>query len=223
MTTLLGNGIYSYSDAARLTGVPFARVRSWFQSQNEKHNSVFSSDYSELDSPTKLISFLDLTDLYVVGRLREQGFSLQKLRKVFTILKDDLNTPHPYSHHQLLSDGKTLFLRRKDKADEIVLTDILEKQHAINKVLDPYLNQIDWNPNTQLAEKWRIMDGVVVDPKRRFGKPILESTAMPTSVLYEAYLANNHDFEAVAAWYGINETDVEVAVRFEEKYSGKAA
>ena len=86
MTAILGRGVYSFAEAARLTGLPHVRVLEWF-----RRKPVFNGDFSSVKGDFA-ISFYDLIDLYVAGQLREHGVSLQTVRKVYTKLQKALET-----------------------------------------------------------------------------------------------------------------------------------
>ena len=83
MPPILGHGIYNLPEAARLTRLRTSRVREWFtgRSLDQERKPVFKSDYDSV-SGDRAISFLDLVELFIAGQLREQGVSLQSLRKV---------------------------------------------------------------------------------------------------------------------------------------------
>jgi uncharacterized protein (DUF433 family) len=218
---ILGNGIYSFSEASALTGLSVRRVRAWFEGWNmggtpRGRGRVFRGDYPA----DRAISFFDLIEVKVAGRLRERGISLIALRKAHAALVDLLDTPHPFSRREIYTDGKAMFVRAATTGD---LIEIVRRQHVIPQVLLPYLERVDYDPHTRLAAQWRISDGVVIDPRRHFGKPIVQSSSMPTALLAQAYQANGRDLEAVADWYGVTPGEVEAAARFESGRLRKAA
>jgi uncharacterized protein (DUF433 family) len=56
-----------------------------------------------------------------------------------------------------------------------------------------------------------------VDPFFAFGQPILAASKVPTTALYDAYMAESESEEVVAEWYGIPPAHVCEAVRFEKE------
>ncbi len=223
MTKILGQGIYSISEAAKLARVSPQKARAWFSGWKSSTGPVLHSDYAEVNDRSDLISFLDLIEVAVASSLRSKGFSLQYLRRAYQQLTKDLATNHPFSHRKLMTDGKKLFLRAADQAGDVELREVVERQYAFDPVLRPYLDHIDWDRQTLLAKTWRISDGVIIDPARRFGKPIVLKAAISTSVLAAAYAANGRSSDLVAAWYGVEPDEVEKAVAFENHFSGRAA
>ena len=219
--TSLGRGAYGFAEAGRLTRVSERTVRAWFHGRrlNGKpagRGRIFSGDYSSGDS----ISFLDLIEVLVAGHLRKAGVSLARVRKVHAIIGRTLSTPHPFSHRELLTDGQRIFVRTATDAHEEQLLEGIQRQHFFPKVMLPYLKRVDYDPDSKLARAWHIADGVVIDPARMRGKPILDSSSVPVSVLAAAYDANDQDAAAVADWYGVTPKEVELAVNFSRQYSG---
>lgn len=216
MGTMLGNGVYGYREAARLTGLKPACVREWFRSRpgDAKRPPVFSSDYKPVDGG-RAISFLDLIDVFVAGQLREHGVSLQTLRRVYVRLQTELNAKHPFCRSELLSDGKIVFTRGMDERGQEELKEVLSRQKVFPSIILPFLKRIDYGEVSRLAERWRIARLVVIDPRISFGKPIVEEYSIPTAVLADAYQANDQDAERVADWFNVNAEHVLAAVEFE--------
>lgn len=216
MGTMLGNGVYGYSEAARLTGLKRECIREWFRIRggDGKRPPVFRSDYQPVDGD-RAISFLDLIDVFVAGQLREHGVSPQTLRRVYTRLQKELNTKHPFSRSELLSDGKIVFTRGMDSKGQEELTEALTRQKVFPSIILPFLKRIDYGEVSKLAERWHIAHKVVIDPRICFGKPIVEDYSIPTIALADAYRANDQNAEQVADWFNVNAEHVLAAVEFE--------
>src|SRR5512135_3565039 len=107
---ILGHGVYSLPEAARLTRLKPQRVREWFQGRpNERaRKPVFLGDYQSVCGD-RAISFHDLIELFVAGQLRERGVSLQSLRKVHKKLQEDLGTRHPFCRSDVMTRSDQVF------------------------------------------------------------------------------------------------------------------
>jgi uncharacterized protein (DUF433 family) len=221
LNTVLGRGVYGLPEAAKLTQLKPARVREWFRgrSSSGSKRSVFTSDYQFI-SDACAISFLDLIELFVAGQLREHGVSLQSLMRVRAQLKKDLATRHPFSRREVLSDGKRVFTLGLDLEGQREMVDVLNRQRVFADILLPFLKKIDYDAASKLATRWCIADGIVIDPQRSLGKPIVEEVGIKTMILESAYTANNEDAEAVADWYGVLPSHVMAAVAFERSLRG---
>jgi uncharacterized protein (DUF433 family) len=214
----LGNGVYSFNEAARLTGLRTQRIREWFHGRASKSGKkpFIQGDYGSVDGDFA-ISFLDLIDVYVAGQLRERAVPLQTLRRVFKKMSEDLKTTHPFSHKELQTDGEDVFIRSIDDEGKEELVEVLTRQKVFVEIIEPFLKRIDYDSDALLARRWHISNEVVVDPAICFGKPILEDVSIPTVVLFDAYRANNNDAALVGRWYKVRPEQVKAAVRFEER------
>ena len=212
---MMGNGVYSFSEAARLTGASCRCVRAWFSGEQRKDRSLIHSDYMPSSAPGGQISFHDLIDTLVVGQLRRAGLSLQYLRKVHAALLAEFEVSHPFCWKKLLTDGKRVFINTADERGEEQLKELRSKQHAFPTILRPVLKRIDYDPTSLLARRWNIAQGVIIDPGRQRGKPVVESAGIPTAVLDAAYKANGNNAKTVAHWYGITREEVRLALAFE--------
>jgi uncharacterized protein (DUF433 family) len=216
--SILGNGAYSYSEAARLVRLKTARVREWFQGRaaGRGRKPVFAGDYVPVDSDVA-VSFFDLVDVFIAGQLRAHGVPLQTLRRVYDKLREQLGTKHPFAHQQILFSGKDIFTRHLDVAGKEQLIHVLTDQMVFPKVLLPFLQSIDYEQASQLAQRWHIAESVVVDPSICFGKPAIKAAGIATAVLAAAYHANGRDADLVADWYSVHADYVVAAARFEGK------
>lgn len=79
----------------------------------------------------RLYSFTDLLQLRVVRRLLDTGISLQKIRRAVDWLRAKLETDHPLTELNLISDGNTIWA--KDQADEAaaLFTDLLRQGQGV--------------------------------------------------------------------------------------------
>jgi len=219
MSELLGNGAYSLSEAAKLTRLRIQRVREWFRGRADgTRRPVFASDYRDT-CEENLISFLDLVEVFIAGQLRSRGVALQTIRKVYGTLQAELDARHPFCRRELFTFGKRIFTHGLDPAGRLEVTDVLTKQKAFPKVIQPFLRSLDYDSATAMARRWRIAPKVVVNPEICFGQPIVEAAGIPTGVLFRAFRANSEKTESVADWYGISREDVIAAVEFERGHA----
>ncbi|HEV3255670.1 MAG TPA: DUF433 domain-containing protein [Gemmataceae bacterium] len=216
MTTILGHGVYTFPEAAKLTKLKRARVWEWFRGRSSvsSRKPIFFGDYEPVGGDYA-ISFHDLIDLFVAGQLRDHGVSLQTLRRVYERMRIELKTTHPFCRKELLSDGRIVFMRGLDHEGQEELAEVLTRQRVFPQILLPFLQKIDYDKATILARRWHIADLVVVDPAMCFGKPVVEPAGITTAVLADAYHANEEDAELVGDWYNIHPDYVLAAVTFE--------
>lgn len=213
---MLGKGVYSIAEAAHLVGVHPARLRTWFVGRPGRQTPFFEPDHTRVGGRIA-ISFRDLVDAWVASQFRERGLSLQSLRRIHSNLQKRFGDKHGFCHESLKTDGRTVFLHAVDDEGREKLLDLLDNQLLMPKVILPFLEQLDFDPVSHLATRWRIASGVLVDPTINFGKPIVTGSCVATAVLAEAYNANEQNAARVASWFNVSEDDVLEAVRFEHR------
>ena len=216
MDDLLGRGVYSFSDAAKLTGLRTQRVREWFVGRGSEsaRAPVLHSDFEPIGT-VHAISFLDLMDIFVVGHLREHGVSMPTLRKVHCKLSQDFSTPHPFARKEMLTDGQAVFVRGSDSTGEEEIYEALTRQKVFPTIILPFLKTIDYDQLSSLATCWNIDVGVVIDPRKCFGRPVVKRLFIPTYIIAAEFKANGSNAEKVAGWYNLTSDEVMDAVRFE--------
>jgi uncharacterized protein (DUF433 family) len=166
------------------------------------------------------LSFLNLIELRLLAAFRHEGLSLQKVRKAADYLSSLHGVEHPLAWNRLSHDGRDVFVWvEQGKEDHVVIqTTGRRVGHCVlDKVLEPYFHEIDFDPQTNLARRWYPMGrdaSVVVDPAIAFGEPVLEGTRLSTRIIFDRIRAGD-DADTIARWYEIDPQGVELARRFE--------
>ncbi|MFH0809203.1 MAG: MerR family transcriptional regulator [Pseudomonadota bacterium] len=91
--------------AARLAGMSFRRL----DYLDRSHLIKPSIREATGKGSARLYSFKDLVQLRVAAALREQGLSLQKIRKCVSFLKKTLDVEQPLAELKLVTDGQSIF------------------------------------------------------------------------------------------------------------------
>lgn len=219
----LGIGTYGVPEAARLTGIPSARIRRWirgyrFKARNGYRTSppVVKGELEHLGGQT-VLSFLDLMEIRVVDEFLNRGVRWRTLRQAHQNARGLLRMSHPFCSRQFKTDGREIFTQIHAETGEPALIGLSESQRVFAGILDPYLEDIDFDKD--VPRRWWPLGrsvGVVIDPARSYGKPIVARSGVPTQVLAQAYDAER-SYRAVAAWYEVDEAAVRHAVRYERR------
>lgn len=221
---VLGQGLYILAEVSRLTGMHHSRVRSWFKQRADGsgYGPVFASDYDPAGGDYA-VSFLDLIDVLIVGQFRDRHrVPMRIVRRAHTLLGEQLGTKHPFCHSDLYTDGERIFNCTASRLNEEILSDVISRQQFFIQIREK-LAHIDYSEINKLACRWRIAEGVVIDPLVCMGKPTVEKTGVATHVIANQFYANRRDAALVADLYGIGERDVANAVEFELKYEHRDA
>lgn len=234
MAKLLGQGIYSIPEASRLSGIPGSAIRRWvfgFTSKRAAHGrahyrGLWQPDYHDEEEPA--LSFHDLLEVRFVGAFRKQGVSLQAIRLAAAHAREILDTEHPFTCRQFLTDGRGIFAEIApelgDAGDRRRLLDLAKRQYVFREIVSPSLySGIDYGRGGA-ALRWFPLPRsrrVVLDPGRAFGKPILYEYGVPTEALAHA-AQTERDIRRVARLYKVPAGQVETAISFEQRIADHA-
>jgi len=235
MTQLIGHGIYSVPEAARLSGIAAVKIRRWVfgyhtkppGSDTQEHRpGIWEPEYSDEDEPA--LSFHDLLEVRFVDAFRRHGVSLQAIRVAAARARELVDTHYPFTCRQFQTDGRTIFGdivdELSDAEDRKKLLDLVKRQYVFRDVVAPSLykgieydqdgDALRWFPNARDRH-------IVLDPERVFGKPILTDYAVPTETIAAAVEAEGNA-RKVARLYELPLNDVHRAVRFEQGLAQRA-
>lgn len=206
----LGVGLYSIPEAARLLKVPSQRVRRWIHPREGLIHRAFEPE-------ERTITFLELMELHFVQMFREAGVTLQTIRKAAEMAAKRLKTTYPFAVHCFDTDGRTIFATLIDaEKDKALLEDLRKGQYVFDSIIRPFFKKLEYGPQHAVRFWPRGTDGrVVLDPTRRFGKPIDSETGVPTISLFHAIEAGE-DETTVASWFAVPIEAVIAATQFEK-------
>ncbi len=212
----LGKGVYDVAEAARLADVAPRLARRWFAPAS-RSNAV-GRDYESVDGHLAM-SFLELIELRVVGWLRAQGVALGDIRQLHVVLGKRWGTTHPFAHRRLLTERRAIIDGSEN--GRVGRPPALARPDAMAS-LRRRLRGIAYDADSNLARRWCIAPGVVIDPQLRFGKPIVAHGGISTLILYRAYVANREDVAFVARLFETTPRAVRAAVQFERDWADAA-
>lgn len=226
MFRYIGKGIYTIPEAARLTKVNPQRIKRWidgykytYKDSLLKSEPVFSSEFRKIDNIIAL-SFLDLIEIRFIDAFRKHNISMKAIRTAARKASELLKSSHPFASKRFytVSPGKkTIFLEIEDNETR-ELIDLLKDQYVMDKIIRPFLHErLEFTPDNIACLWWPLGQDrdVVIDPKRNFGQPIINTYNVPTSAIYNTFLKEN-SLNDVADWYGVDKGSVSDAIEFEE-------
>ena len=179
---LFGVGLYAISQASRLLNMAPTRLTQWFFSYSETrtptlHEAKFPSSHG------RILTFQELMEARSVLRFNEAGVTMRSISKTNTALKKFLKIPYPLTSKKLVTDGRKIFL---DDPENNRSLDILMSQENFRNVILQTFKDIDFEDDFPRFW-WPVgkKQGIVLDPERCFGKPILDEIRLPTETIYE--------------------------------------
>ena len=182
---------YTTSEAARYIRLPLRTVQNW----SFGFNSYGGQPLIHIADPARrLLSFWNIAELHVLGALRRyHRVRPKKLRQTILYLEDTFESSHPLLTEKMLTDGVSIFTER----EEMLINATKSGQLAMRQVLQAHLQRIDPdvdglamrlfpfvrrtpsafdNPETLMREPKIIS----IDPRIRFGRPVIINTSIPT-------------------------------------------
>jgi predicted RNase H-like HicB family nuclease len=154
---------------SKIIGIPIRVIDYWDRTNFIKPSISEASGYGSV----RLYSFTDLIQFSVAKFLRNQGLSLQKLRKSLNYLRKHLpEIEKPLARLRFLTDGETIFvLTNKNK--EIIDT-LNRGQYVLAIAIEPLVKELVGKTSQMATEKIY----TVTASKRKFNvilHPDLES------------------------------------------------
>lgn len=211
-------GFFSIAEASRLVGVSPNLVRGWLNGySNSSSGPVIDRDFEG----TRTVSFLDLMELRFIAVFRSQKVSMPTLRHAAERARKDWKVLHPLalSSDKYITDRRNIFAQTAEEGGDSITWDMATGQLEMWETIEHTIEKgVEFNPNTYLASLWRPNPGlfptIIIDPHIAFGKPTVEGTQVPTSVLFRQWKAEGNK-DRVADWFDVPLDAVETAVQYE--------
>jgi len=109
---LVGVGIYSIPQAARLARVPTSSIRRWlygyrydYKGNKVERPAIFAPE-ADLQA-LHVVTFLDLIEIQFVHAFRGAGVSWKTIRDAVTKARDITRSDHPFASRAFVTDGHT--------------------------------------------------------------------------------------------------------------------
>jgi len=217
---LIGVGLYTLQQAARLSGASAPEVSRWLfgykTSQGKVHAPLWSTQLEGCDE--KVIGFRDLMELRVVKAFVKHGVPLRVIRTALKHAQEIFGARYPFTSHRFLTDGRTIFHEAIDR-ESMEMTDLVRRQLVFEEIIRPQLYEGIEFSSDGAAVRWfpEKHKTIVLDPDLSFGRPVLTKFGIPTEIILQAMRAESNNAKAVAAQFEIPVADVRAAVKFEEQ------
>lgn len=207
----LGSGIFSASDAAKILNISPQKARYWFNYYlKQKHFQSEYRYYFTFDK-TVAVNFLTLMEMYVFYSLKERNISIRTIINAHKYLSSFLNTPYPFAHKSLYTDGGNLLI---DHNSDFFSTDGKE-QYKLRLELDKFFQKISFSPdgNAQSFHPLGLNNSVVVDPNHQFGTPTIKGTNIKVKTIIDLYNAGEKK-KTIAELYHISLKQINDVIRY---------
>lgn len=164
------------------------------------------------------MTFIGLSEAYILGALRSTGVPLQRIRPALDRLRSDIGIDYALASGHLFSDGSEILFDylAHEAGDNVLrsLTVIRSGQHVFLPIVQDYLKQVEWDRSCWPVRLHLTIKRarVVVDSQRAFGRPILVHGGARIEDLSDRWLGGD-DLKEIARDYGVPADECEDAVR----------
>lgn len=213
---ILGRGVYTPREAARLVGTNAQQVLRWTRGSGPTE-PLWHGYFQFLDEDITEISFIDLVEVRVVAALRRADISLQSIRFAISFAQEKLGIDRPLASQSFKTDGTEILMEAVENDGEFVS---LSRQRPGQKVFREIIAQSlhDLEYEGKQAARWRPKNfsEVVIDPSRHFGDPILDEHGISTNTIYNEFREFG-DVRYLSEIYEIPESKIRQGISFETK------
>jgi hypothetical protein len=134
--------LYSFAEADRIARVSSNTSRRWLKG----YHFWYDEERREMPPITPgrgnqdAVSFVDLVEVAVIGKLRKRKFSLKRIRQINAYCRLYLKEPRPLVTQKFKVAGQDIFL--EDDFDVLVAVGREAGMLAWREVLEPFLEEI---------------------------------------------------------------------------------
>jgi uncharacterized protein (DUF433 family) len=219
------SGFYTLTEATRLLRVESRRrIKGWLQDRDDVYvSAIIDRDYPPIGK-TQELSFWDLMEVRFIEHFRQQGLTLQYLRKVSDAARKELKHKHPFAlaNFKFQTDRKKIFIHVAESDGDAKTRHALGDQYEMYDVIEAVLARgVEFDPRTHLADSWRPLHlehpNVIVHPRFAYGHPVISDKHVATSAIFRMFRAERGNKAKVARAFGVSQNDVNEAVEFEVK------
>lgn len=226
----LARGFYTISDAARLIEVGSAqRIRGWLNGYSKSGiGPLLHREYHPIDNVQEL-SFYDLMEIRFVEHFRNVGVRVQTLRQIMDTARIEFGVDKPLLKQDVLfiptNDKRKvvveeIFTRAAEDNNDTKLWDMVRRQYEFADFIEGTLARgLAFDPRTAVISEWapraREFPDIIINPSIAYGQPAIPKR-IPTLTLFDMWKAESEDVSAVADWFDVPVTQVDMAVAFEQ-------
>ena len=218
---------YRAVEAAHMLALPPGTVKAWSFGQDYLHrdgtHKRFRALIAPADAKERLLSFNNLCELHMLAAIRRHyRVSMPAVRDSMNFVRRKLRMDRPLLSSEFRTNGVHLFIEHVG----VLLNASREGQASLNSAFDRDLSRVERDargvpvrlfPVTRDTPAADIQPlAVVVDPRLAFGRPVLASAGVTTSVIQDRFLAGDSPRE-MADDYSVDEPDIWEALRFEHR------
>jgi len=205
-------GIVNLADASRYLGVPRQTFHRWARGYPGGEPLIHAV---EAPAGQASVTFMALTEAYVLEALRDAGVRLQKIQPALRRLQREFGTDYALAARELATDGISVLWDFSRSPEGEGLIDGSSGQHVLREIVEDYLRYVTRDDNghpSRLQLRSFEPFKVVVDPWNGFGQPKFAGSGARVADV-AAMLKAGEGADGVAEEFGSSVDDVRAAAR----------
>lgn len=207
--------LYSVAEAARLLAISAPKVTRWLDGY-ERAGTTYPPVVRPYSTGSDIVTWGEFIELGYLREYRKKDVPLQQLRPVIDRLRKRYRTKYPLAHHRpFVGPGRRLVMEieRAEGIDHRLYMVVDSDQLLLSTQAEAFLDKVEFEAD--VARLWRPRgraSEVVIDPETSFGIPTIRG--IRTEAITELYQAGEPPALIARTW-GLDETDIHDAIRFE--------
>lgn len=212
--------MYTPAEAAFYSRVRTQTLNRWLFGSKHGDRVIFP----EAGDDDRVVTFLDFVQSLAIRSIRNTfKIPLQKIRQTVDLARTQgVEYPFAVEHSTYLFGDENapghgdLVLRIGD--DLLQASGRSKGNYVMREIAELYMRDLHFSPETGLADRyvaWADRDGakITMDPRFRFGEPVIESCGFTARTLWEAYEIEGGIDQAAEA-FGIDRSQIELALSY---------
>jgi len=211
----LGNGIYTVREISRILRIPYYKVHLWLNKYwDGELGELYKGKYSWTIQNSKAVGFHTLIEFYVMVQFAEAGVKTRQVLNAHRELSEDFDTVFPFAQKKILeniqTDGYRIYLITNGN----IIT--LDGSQQFNlKFIRTFFKKLDFDENMLASRLWPLGKdkSILIDPKRKFGHPIIGNTNIYPETIYDLIKAGEPE-NFIAFTYEISEKEIKDVIEY---------
>lgn len=230
---LLDRPTYGFSQIDGILGIKPGTAARWIDGY-DRHGKHYEPVIREATVGNDVATWGEFVEARMLSEYRNAGVKIIRMRPALEVLREELGTRYPLASAKvwLGTDGRDLVLRVQEQVNldsELAIVLVRTKHEMLPGGLTPikwsgraqsFRDSLEWSDDPiERAVPERVLPqpgnkGVVIDPLRGFGDPVVRGRNVPTSVIAELVRAGDTP-DMIADLYELTLDEVNAAIRYE--------
>ena len=220
---LLGIGIYTPTEAAYYARVQPQTITRWLHGSRSGQPVVRAQLNGDAE---KIVTFLDFVQALAIRAIRrDYKLPLQTIRDAVNYARKRYGVDYPFAtRHQTFLFGRAVMIDLPGRRELTQISGKQKDQLVSRQIAEPYM--LDLTYKNDLAVRYQAFERrgryVIMDPRVRFGQPLVAPNHHPVHVLLGAYRSEG-SAPAAARVLDADEDDVLLAIAYDDYLRGTIA